>query len=783
MKRFLIVSIFTFISVLIYSQYLTQSFRGQVRDALTELPLPGASVVIEGTEPVLGASTDIDGWFRIENVPVGRIDVRVSMIGYNPRTYNNLLISSGRELIVDVRLEEQVYQLEDVVVTAMSKDQPVNEMAIVSAKSFNIEQTERYAGSLGDPARMAQNFAGVSSAGDQRNDIIIRGNSPSGLLWRLEGVDVHNPNHFGSMGSTGGPVGMINNNLLTNSDFYTGAFPAEFGNALAGAFDLRLRNGNNEKREYLAQVGFNGFELGAEGPFSKKSKASYLINFRYSTMDLVSKLGMDFGTGAAVPQYKDLSFKLNFPTKTGRISVFGLGGDSYIEMLDSKGDSAQYGFSGTDLRYKAKTGIIGLTHVHYFNNQGRLTTTLAATGLMNEVSIYDLGFSTDIEALNEHDYEIKYNITSKYSRKINNKNFFNAGFIQDLFDVKYVGKQYSQTYEKYLYYMDNHDYMIFSRAFFEWQHKFSDNLSLNTGIHTGLFFLNNSYTIEPRTALKWQLDEKQILSFGFGLHSQTQQKAVYIMQQLVDTTNNEYLRTNTNLGFSKSMHLVAGYDRYLGNQQRVRLEVYYQHLFDIPVTSQNPVYSILNSGGDFSFFVYHNLINQGGGENMGIELSIEKSLNEGFYYLFTASLFEAKYYGYDGVKRNSQFNNNFVFNALLGYETRFSQKTALAFDIKAVWAGGTRYVPINEELSIINDGVVYDWDNAYINRYPDYFRVNARITFRLNGQKVNQEWGLDIQNLTNHQNIFTQNWNNEKKQISTAYQMGFMPMMTYRIHF
>jgi hypothetical protein len=766
-----------------YSQEITQTFRGQVRDALTELPLPGASVVIEGTDPILGASTDIDGWFRIENVPVGRIDVRVSMIGYNPRTYNNLLISSGRELIVDVRLEEQVYQLEDVVVTAMSKDQPVNEMAIVSAKSFNIEQTERYAGSLGDPARMAQNFAGVSSAGDQRNDIIIRGNSPSGLLWRLEGVDVHNPNHFGSMGSTGGPVGMINNNLLTNSDFYTGAFPAEFGNALAGAFDLRLRNGNNEKREYLAQVGFNGFELGAEGPFSKKSKASYLINFRYSTMDLVSKLGMDFGTGAAVPQYKDLSFKLNFPTKTGRISVFGLGGDSYIEMLDSQGDSAQYGFSGTDLRYKAKTGIIGLTHVHFFNNQGRLTTTLAATGLMNEVSIYELGFSPDIEALNENDYEVKYSITSKYSRRINSKNFFNAGIIQDLFDVKYVGKQYSQTDEKYLYYMDSHDYMIFSRAFFEWQHKFSDNLSLNTGLHTGLFLLNNSYTIEPRTALKWQLDEKQIISFGFGLHSQTQQKAVYLMQQLVDTATNEYLKTNTNLGFSRSMHLVAGYDRNLGNQQRIKLEVYYQRLFDIPVTSQNPVYSILNSGGDFSFFVYHNLLNEGGGENMGIELSIEKFLNEGFYYLFTASLFDAKYIAYDGVKRNSQFNNNFVLNALLGYEIRFSQKTALAFDIKAVWAGGTRYVPIDEEMSIINDGVEYDWDNAYKNRYPDYFRVNARITFRLNGQKVNQEWGLDIQNLTNHQNIFTQNWNNETKQISTAYQMGFMPMMTYRIHF
>lgn len=452
-------------------------------------------------------------------------------------------------------------------------------------------------------------------------------------------------------------------------------------------------------------------------------------------------------------------------------------------MLDSQGDSAQYGFSGTDLRFGAETGILGFSHVHFFSNNGRLTTTLAATGLRNKTTIIDLGFDPDIEVINEHDYEVKYNFTSKYSHRINNRNFINTGVVFDLFDVNYVGMQYSRNYEKYLYYMDTHDYMAFTRGFFEWQHRFSDNLSLNTGIHSGLFLLNNSYTIEPRTAIRWQMDEKQTLSFGFGLHSQTQQKAVYIMQQLIDTTTNEYIKTNTDLGFSRSMHLVAGYDRYLGNQQRIKLEVYYQRLFDIPVSQQNPVYSILNSGGDFSFFVYHNLLNQGGGENMGIELSLEKYLNEGFYYLLTASLFEAKYYGYDGVKRNSQFNNNFVLNALLGYEMSINQRNALAFDVKAVWAGGTRYVPIDEEASIINDGVVYDWDNAYKNRHPDYFRINARITYRLNGKNVNQEWGLDLQNLTNHQNIFTQNWNSETKEVTTAYQMGFMPMMTYRIHF
>lgn len=169
---------------------------------------------------------------------------------------------------------------------------------------------------------MAANFAGVSIVDDSRNDIIIRGNSPIGLLWRLDGVEVPNLNHFSAAGTTGGPVSMINNNLLANSDFFTSAFPAEYGNAMSGVFDLKMRNGNNQKREYVGQIGFNGFELGAEGPF-KKGEGSYIVNYRYSVLGLMSKIGMKSGTGDATPYYQDLSFKINLPrTKIGKLSLF-----------------------------------------------------------------------------------------------------------------------------------------------------------------------------------------------------------------------------------------------------------------------------------------------------------------------------------------------------------------------------------------------------------------------------------------------------------------------------
>ncbi len=766
----------------VFANDYVQTFRGEVIDALTEVPLPGATVIIPESDPLKGTATDLEGRFRLENVPVGRIDVQVSMVGYETQQVSNLLVTSGRELVITVRMEETVTQLSDVEVRPDArKDQPINELALVSARSFTIEETERFAGSLGDPSRMASNYAGISAPSDQRNDIVIRGNSPSGLLWRLEGIDIPNPNHFGSMGSTGGPVSMLNNNLLTNSDFYTGAFPAEFGNALAGAFDLRMRNGNNEQHEYMGQVGFNGFELGAEGPFSANSRSSYLVNARYSTMEALHAFGMSFGTGTAIPEYKDLSFKFNFPTSSGRITFFGLGGDSYIEMLDSEGDDAQYGFSGTDLYFGARTGVAGLSHLHFLSEDARITTTLAITGIQNKADIYDLSISPDEKQIIERGHEIKQTLSMKYANRLNSRNFIQAGFVYDYYDVKFVGEEYAQAQDAHFYYMNTEGNFHMARMHFNWQHRFSNDVSLNTGVHASRLFLNDSRALEPRLGLKWSFREGQSINLGAGLHSQMH--GIYFMEELIDTVQEIYRQTNRDLDFSRSLHLVGGYDRLLGEGHRLKADIYYQRLYDIPVSHRQPEYSLLSQGGGFTLHVFHEMVNEGTGENKGVEMTLEKFLQDGFYYLFTASVFDAKYRGYDGVRRNSVFNNNFVFNLLGGYEWQLGKRSLLSIDANLVYAGGNRYLPIDAEASAEQEGVVYRWSNAYENRHPDYFRLNTRITFRLNGQHINQEWGLDLQNLTNQQNIFTRNWNNAESEVTTAYQMGFMPMMTYRIYF
>ena len=763
---------------------ITTTFRGTVIDSQTELPIPGANVVILGSDPFTGTSAAADGTFALPKLPVGRIDIKVSAMGYTPAIMNNLLLSSGRELVLYIRLEEQVYRLQEVSVRPeVRKDQPLNEMASVSARSFSVEETERYAGSLGDPSRMAANFAGVSSASDQRNDIIIRGNSPLGLLWRIDGVEVPNPNHFGSMGSTGGPISMLNNNLLTNSDFYTGAFPAEFGNALAGAFDIRMRYGNNQRHEHTAQVGFNGFEIGSEGPFSSGSNASYLVNFRYSTLEVLKELGMSFGTGEAVPQYKDLSFKLNFPTKRGRISLFGVGGMSYIEMLDSKGDSTSFGFSGTDVRFGADAGVAGLTHVHYFPGESRLTTSISVSGIENRSNIIDLAMHPERDVIAERDYDIKYGLSSRFSHKLDARNFFHAGLAFDMHRVKYRGEQYNATWDSYFFYMNSLGNFGVARLFGEWQHRFSNELVVNAGMHSTLLLLNGSFAAEPRLGMRWEARPGQTFSLGLGLHSQSQMKAIYFMEELVDTLNLVYRKSNQDLDFSRSLHLVAGYDRLLGRDHRLKLEAYYQNLYSIPVAAIRPEFSLLNTGGDFVFQAYHGMVNEGRGRNIGLEMTLEKFLSKGFYYLVTASVFDARNRGYDNQWRHSAFNNNYIFNALAGHEWKLGERSLLQLDLKGVLAGGRRYLPIDAEASAAKGGLVYDWESAYERRYPNYFRLNARITFRLNGRNLNQEWGIDLQNLTNHQNIFVESWNQVREEVTASYQMGFMPMMTYKIFF
>ncbi len=771
----------------------TQNIRGITVDDETGLPLPGANITIPETTPLLGAMSDDKGEFLISTVPVGRHTIVVSFTGYQSVTLSNVEVETGKETMLIVPMSESVIETESVEITAKGSGQVGNEMATVSARTFSVDDTERYAGSLGDPSRMAANFAGVMSVSSERNDIVIRGNSPMGLLWRLDGVEIPNPNHFGALGTTGGPVSMLNNNLLSNSNFYTGAFPAAYGNATSGVFDLNMRNGNAHSYEHVFQVGFNGFELGTEGPFSKNSRASYLVNFRYSTLEVINKLGFDSGTGSSTPQYKDVSFKINMPLEHGKLSLFGIGGFSFIQLADKDTTESSYGLAGTDTRFGSDMGVAGLSHVHYFGDKIRLETTLSAQASRSTTTL-DSVPNNDPQYLFYHSNftEAKYGLTTTYSQKFNSQNNLNIGVLIDFYQINLLDsvKRYlpemqnpAEPNSKYKVNTDTEGSFELYRAFAEWKHKFSDNFSLYAGAHATYFPLSESFAAEPRAGLKWQFTPRQSFNIGAGMHSRIQPGVMYFNEtELADGT---HIQTNTDMDLSKSNQVVFSYDVVPAQNFRIKSEIYYQHLYNIPV-SPNPEfnwYSNVNFGADFNIPSIDSLVNEGTGKNYGVEITIEKFLSKNYYFLITTSLYDSKYTGFDNVERNTVFNGNYVANALAGYELPLGKNNALTFDIKTTYAGGKREMPILLEESNAAGYAVYDIENFYKNRYPDFFTLDMRVSFKMNHKHISQEWALDLTNLTNNQNVFRESYNPQTKSIQTDYQRGIFPMFLYRLRF
>ena len=801
MRKLLIISllliIFIFNSKAEGELGYTQSIRGRIIDKDSEMALIGATIILLGTNPPIGTVSDNNGEFTLESVPIGRQGIKVSYIGYNSAVLKNILLEPGKQLVLNISLIEQVITTEEVVVKAFTrKDKAINKMASISARSFTVEETERFAGSLGDPSRMVSNYAGVSMINDSRNDIVIRGNSPVGLLWRLDGVEIPNPNHFGAAGTTGGPVSMLNNNLLTNSDFFTSAFPAEYGNALSGVFDLKMRNGNNQKNEYLGQIGFNGYELGAEGPFVKGKQASYLANFRYSTLEIFNMMGIDMGTGTAIPQYKDLTFKLNFPrTKLGNFSIIGLGGLSYIELHDSEvaemndSDDQNYNYGGIDLDYGSDMGIIGFSHLYFINEKTRIETKISAQGFRGTTYIDSLDFDSSGSIIQNSNYkfyesemsEIKYTIASHIKKKFNSKNNAQAGIYLDMYKINYIDSVRDNESNRFFNQYDISGNISLLRGYLQWQHHFNDKLTLNNGIYSHFVDINKELTIEPRLGLKYNLTNLQTVSFGYGLHSQMQPRYYYYLQTELD--DGSYITTNKNVKMSKAHQLVVGYDKLFAENIRFKTEVYYQSLFDVPINISIPQYSVLNSGDDFYNPLMDSLINQGIGKNYGIELTLEKFMSKGYYFLSTLSLYQSKYIGYDDVERNTAFNNNYVFNILGGYEFSVGNHNLITLDLKSVYAGGKPYTPIDVAASLEENYTEFEWENAFAEKFDNYFRLDLRIGFKLNSKRLNQEWALDLQNLTNHKNIYKQSFNPRTQDISYDYQTGFFPMMLYRIRF
>lgn len=754
--------------------------RGTVTDQVSGLPLAGATVsLVNENKSVV---TDSTGQFRFSNLPLRLYKISISYSGYNPLQLEAVSVQSGKELVLNLAMETAIHTEAEVRVKARSRrNKPVNEMSLVSARAFTVEETQKYAAAVNDPLRMATAFPGVVSADDGMNQIIIRGNSPTGLLWRMEGMDIPNPNHFSNAGATGGGISILSAQLLANSDFVTGAFAPEYGNALSGVFDLKLRKGNNEKNEYTAQAGVLGLNLAAEGPFSKNYKGSYLVNYRYSTLNLLNKVGILPDESST--NFQDLSYHLYLPAgKAGNFTVFGFAGLSK-DRDQVEADSLSWKERSDRLQseFVANTGYTAITHQLSLNNRARLESGIG-------YSITRNGYDEDIM---DYEYTLQKSFRDRYlTRKLNFRTALHYRIhpkwqLQAGLQATRISMNYYQLMAEHEGFpleerINSREQTYTQQAFAQMKARLSQRITLTGGMHYLRLSLNGTNAIDPRLALSWQLNDRSALSFAYGLHSQMQSLGVYFAK--ADDGQGGMEQVNHDLDFTRSHHYVASYQYRLNTAWLLKAEAYYQHLFQVPVgTKAGSRFSTLNILDDF---VSVPLANKGKGRNYGLELSAERYLRNQFYFLFSQSLYQSKYAAQDGVERNTRFNGNYISTLVMGRDFESYRGTRKwGVNLKTVLAGGQRTTPIDHAASQAAGYTVFDEDRSYSQQNPAYFRTDLRLSIQWNRARHSSTLSLDIQNITNRLNVYAQWYDSDKGEVVTHYQSGLIPILNWKIEF
>ncbi len=701
--------------------------------------------------------SDSSGYFAFSHLPLTSYQIRVRALGYEEFSVPKIELIAGKESYLAIELEEKPIFLQEVRVQAeKSKEVAKNEFTLVSARQFSLLEAQRYAGGFQDPARMALNFAGVTNAGsDQNNEIIIRGNSPKGLLWRMEGIEIPNPNHFGDgQGSTSGIISMINSTSLANSDFMSGAFPAEYGNASSGVFDLSLRRGNNQKKEWMTMLSVVGLDVAGEGPLGNKG-GSYRVGLRYSTLEILLKSGLvNINTGNFKPSYRDLNYLIELPTKkSGTFTLWGIAGANNTE--DIKTTTSDF--------TNSHVVVGGLSHKLPVKS-GHIKTVLA---YMTEST--DIIQETRSVTTREQTYQYPtWRLNSYYLHRFNSTAQLKIGI-----NVSQLGYNLYEFRNK-LIYLNEKDNTFYWQQYIQFHKKWTSQLSMTAGIHRYEFELNKAQGWEPRLSVLWETKSGGRLGLGLGVHSRLDPLSLYFYKRYTGQSSNQ---PNLNIKPAVSLHQVVSYDQRIGENTRLKLEAYVQNISQAPVDSnRNNPFSLLNYSSGIPTQV---LENSGIGENKGIELTLERFLSNDFYYLITASVFDTKYQAKKNVWYNTQFNNNYAANVLVGKD--FRQKFSV--NLRYLIRGGNRYTPINLTESIKRNTTVLTSSQLMQAQYPTFQRLDLSIAYKLNRAKHTWTIRADLQNILDIANVIEERYDSNAKALTYRYALPLIPILSTRVDF
>lgn len=760
--------------------------RGTVKDAYTGKLLSGAKVTITNTTPLFEVACDDEGSFLIENVPTGRVSMQIAHQGYDMLAMVDVVLNEGKELVLDLELNPLTFRAAKVTIS-------VPALSPMSGRSISAEETKRFAAVYFDPARVATAMPGVVQSDDQANHLVVRGNSPNGVLWRLEGLDILNPNHLTNAGTlgdrataAGGGTSILSTQLLGRSTFTTSAFTSQYGNALGGVFDIRFRPGNNKKHEFTAQAGLIGVEMAAEGPFSKQSKSSFLINYRYSTVGLLSLMGVPLGDEDI--RYQDLAFRLNFPTrKAGTFGIFGMGGLSSNKFTGQTEDSLVTSQKDRfNINFISNMGATGLTHSITAGSKTLIKSAIGISGLQtSRENIFLQNPNNELPSEQDGLDQSRLSITSAVTHEIRGGLHLKAGAFANRIGYAINSRLRTPGTTDPLEVValgEGSSWLLQPYTELNWRPVRA--FELKAGLHAMYFTLNESKVLEPRALATIRLDHRQQIHVGFGLHSQIQLPGTYF-SLVSDSMGNPLGQANVDLDFSRARHYVLNYDRYFGTHFRGRIEGYYQQLFQIPIV--NNMQSTVSAINLMEGYVSRPLINAGTGRNYGLELNLERLLYRNYYFLLSGTLYRSLYTAGDGIERASRYDGRFATAFSAGYEwdreSKKGKQQIFGLNLRTIYRGGMREMPVDLDASRAALRTVYDETNGFTQQLPNYFRLDIRFTFKRNRPGYTSTLGVDIQNAINTQNASYYYYDFELDEVLTRYQLGIIPLLSYRMEF
>lgn len=764
--------------ILIPEEKLVQTLYGIVKDEITRNPLPFAFIGILGNNEMETLS-DTLGQFKLASVPLGRHDIIVTCMGYDTFVYRDVIIGTGRKPYLELLIKEKINELEEITIYPSEK---ISLDLLSGRYIFDIEKSNMAAGIIDDPVRMLSSYAGVSSKMGN-NGIAIHGNSPALMLWRVEEMEVTNINHFGELfGIQGGGIfSSIHMSALQNSSFLTGAFPANYNNAISGVFDMKLRNGNSYSYNHTVSLNTSlGIDFMSEGPLNKQRGSSYIINYRYSMAGISSyadSKNQKRRGEKEIVDYQDMSFKLNFPLKNSSISIWGIGLvdktniNPNIEKKEWKYNSdiistylRQYTFSS------------GAGYNLFFNNKTSLNFRLASNfSKMNIEQHNIIGIDNDsvysgMQKTNNRNVNLSISLSHKFSSRFINKTGLSLSKVHHdkqvnlLSDNIFIRKAKSG-------YGRSTSLSFYNRSLID----VNDKIAFDAGISSLYFYFNKKWMLEPRLSINWKAKLSHLFSFSYGLHSKMQNPEIYFQS---NKKKEDY--KNKHLGMTKAHRINITYNWKINEKLQFNSNLYYEYLFNIPVVADSS-YSILNAQD----FIFDKLENTGLGKNYGLDLTLDQSFNSGSYYTATVSLFNSQYRGGNKIWYDTSFNRRFIMNLLAGKEWEIGKKrqNLLGVNFKLTYQGGMFYSPVDKERSEQEKKVCYDEEKSFMEQFSPEFIFSCSLNYRINMKKSTHIFSLNLHNITGNKDFLGHEYNWKTGTVDVQYINFSLSNIKYQIQF